>query len=181
MLRRLGGQLDHVAVRIAKIDRADELVLGDTARLDAARFPFRQHVAQHRCIDLERDMEIEVVLRLELERHVRGFEKGEERAVVETIERVQRGGLATALRFPDLERARERQPQEILIELPRLSRVAATICVVMQTLDHLRAPVFAPPKFCTRSPRCTRTFYHATRVSKRKRTICRPEKPLPRN
>ena len=57
------------------------------------RLPLGQHVAQHRFIDLERDVEIEVVLRLELERHVRGFEKGQERAIVQAIEGVQCGGL----------------------------------------------------------------------------------------
>src|SRR5207247_470839 len=46
VLRRLGGQLYHVSVRIAKVDRADELVLGDAARFDAARLALRQHVAQ---------------------------------------------------------------------------------------------------------------------------------------
>ena len=40
--------------------------------------------------DLERDVEIVVVLRLELERHVRRLEEGEAGAVVHAIEGMQR-------------------------------------------------------------------------------------------
>ncbi|HSG74769.1 MAG TPA: hypothetical protein VLA30_01370 [Burkholderiales bacterium] len=43
---------------------------------------------------LERDVQVEVVLVLELEGHVGRLEEGEVRAVVEPVERVQHAGLA---------------------------------------------------------------------------------------
>ena len=45
-------------------------------------------------LDLERDVQVVVVLRLELERHVGRLEEREVRAVVQLVERVQRVGLA---------------------------------------------------------------------------------------
>src|SRR5690349_11333087 len=76
------------------------------------------------------------MLLLELERHVRRLEEGEAGAVVQPVEGVQRLGLAAALGLLDLERLDERQPEEFLVELARLFRVAAAVGVVVQTFDH---------------------------------------------
>src|SRR5260370_1242823 len=58
-------------------------------------------------------------------------------------------GLAAGDGLFDLERVGERQAEEILVEAPCLFRVAATIGVVMQTLDHgdllFRSPARAGP------------------------------------
>ena len=98
----LGGQLDHVAVGIAEVDRADELVVGDAAHLAALRLALGEHRVERVGLDLERDVQVEVVLLLELERHVGRLEEGEARAVVELEEGVQhaRAGLAAGLGRP---------------------------------------------------------------------------------
>ena len=88
---------------------------------------------QRALVDLERDVQIEVVLRLEVERHVRRLEEREKGAVVHPVERVQDVGLAAGLGFADLERAGERQAEEILVEAARLLRVAAAVGVVVQS------------------------------------------------
>ena len=89
-------------------------------------------------LDFERDVQIEVMLVLELERHVGRLEEGEARAVVELEEGVQHAGagIAAGHGLLDLERVHERQTEEILVEAPRLFGIAAAIGVVMQTLDH---------------------------------------------
>src|SRR6185312_7490719 len=86
----------------------------------------------------QRDMQVEVVLLLELERHGRGLEEGEARAVVELIESMQHAavGFAAGHRLLDLERVHQRQAEETLVELPCLLGVAAAIGVMMQALDH---------------------------------------------
>jgi hypothetical protein len=65
-------------------------------------------------------VEVVVVPGLELEGHVRRFEEGQEGAVAEAVEGVQHARLAAALGLADLQRARERQPQEAFVEAPRL-------------------------------------------------------------
>src|SRR4051794_38659707 len=62
MSDELRGELDHVAVWVAKIDRVVEPVMGDAAGLDTGILAFRQHAVQRRPIHLEGYMEIEVVL-----------------------------------------------------------------------------------------------------------------------
>ena len=46
MFGGLRGQLDHIAVRIAEIDRVDEAVVGDAAGLDAGRLALGEHLLQ---------------------------------------------------------------------------------------------------------------------------------------
>ena len=65
------------------------LVIGDAAHLDARGLALRQHRLERVALDLERDVQVEVVLLLELERHVGRLEEREARAVVDPIERVQ--------------------------------------------------------------------------------------------
>jgi hypothetical protein len=67
---------------------------------DAARAPLRQHRLQRFGPDLEGDVQVEVVLRLEFERQVVGLEEGEVRAVVEPKEGVQRVRVAAVLVRP---------------------------------------------------------------------------------
>ena len=74
----LGGQLDHIAVGIAEIDRIDEAVIGNAARLFALGLPFLEHSPQILRFDFKRDMKVIVVLVLEFEGHVRRFEKCQE-------------------------------------------------------------------------------------------------------
>src|SRR5512145_2069431 len=85
---------------------------------------------------LQRNVQVEVVLRLELERPIRRFEEREKRAVSETVEGVQHVGRPSGLRASNLQRLGERQPEKILVEPARLFRVAAAISVVMQSANH---------------------------------------------
>jgi hypothetical protein len=73
----LGGELDDVAVRVAKVDRVDEAVVGDAAHLDARRPALCQHPLQAFLVDLQSNVQVVVVLRLELERAVGRLEEGE--------------------------------------------------------------------------------------------------------
>ena len=77
MAGTLGAQLDHVAVGITEVDGVDETVVRNTARLDAQRLSLCQHVGQHRRVDLQCNMQIEVMLGLEVEGHVGRFEEGQ--------------------------------------------------------------------------------------------------------
>src|SRR5262249_15253852 len=124
---RAGGELDDVAVRIAQVNRVDEAVIDDAAYLAAGCLRLIPHLAQHRLFDFERDVQIEVVLTFELERHVGRFEEREERTIVQAIERVEHVRHSPGLRLLDLERVGEREPQEALVELPRLLGAAAAI------------------------------------------------------
>src|SRR3954462_2195989 len=69
MSGELGGELDHIAVRVPKIDRVDEPVMGDAAGLDTGILAFRQHAVQRRPIHLERYMKIEVMLFMKRKGH----------------------------------------------------------------------------------------------------------------
>jgi hypothetical protein len=47
-----------------------------------------------------------------------------------------RVSMPAAFRFRDVERLHQRQPEETLVEAPRLLGVAAAVGVVVQSLDH---------------------------------------------
>ena len=111
-------------------------MVGGAAALDPLRAALGQHRLQRLGADLERDVQVEVVLRLELERQVGGLEEGQVRAVVEAVEGVQRARLAAGLGAADLDRVDQRQAEEILVEAARLLRVAAAVGVVVQLADH---------------------------------------------
>ena len=63
-----GRQLNNVAVGITKINGVDELVVRDTASLDARCLAFFEHRVQCIGVDLKRDVQIEIMLRLKFER-----------------------------------------------------------------------------------------------------------------
>src|SRR5438105_2270674 len=125
-----GGQFDDIAVGIAEIDRADRAVIDRPTHLDTLRPPFRQHRLEHVVLDAERDVQVEIVLPLEVERPVRDLEKGEAGAVIHRKEGVEADAVA------DFEGADQLQPEKILVEDTRLFRVAAAIGVVVQAFDH---------------------------------------------
>jgi hypothetical protein len=120
-------------------------VIRDAARFDSAPMPFVLHARQFGRLDLERDVQVEVVLRLELERHVRGLEERERGAVVHAEEDVDRPGTAAGLGLADLEGVRQWQAEEVLVEPARLLGVAATVGVVVQSLDHAAPCVSCRP------------------------------------
>src|SRR5262249_4948325 len=115
----------------------DESVIGDAARFDPALASFFQHRFERRFFDLEGDMQIEVMLRLEVERHVGCLEERQIRMIVELVESMQRLSSAPALRLLDFQRAGEPQAEEVFIKLARLLGIAAAVSVVMQFLDHI--------------------------------------------
>jgi len=138
----LRGELDDVAVRVAEVDRVDEAVVGDAAHLDARRLALVQHPLQIFLLDLQGDMQVVVVLRLELERAVGSLEEGEARAVVHAIEAVQHGGAPAALRLADDEGVGERQAEEVLVEAARFLGIPTTVRVVVKPLDHCKVSNF---------------------------------------
>src|SRR5262249_30203968 len=89
----VGGQLDDVAVRVAEIDRETEAVVDWPAHLKRAVAALLQHPFEDVIIDAERDVEVERVLALEVERPARHLEEGEAGAVVHLEEGVQRAPL----------------------------------------------------------------------------------------
>jgi hypothetical protein len=78
----VGGQFDDVAVRVAKIDRPTEAVVDRSAHFDSRRPPLIEHAVEHVVVDGERDVQIEVVLSLEIERLVRRLEEGKAGTVI---------------------------------------------------------------------------------------------------
>ena len=85
-------------------------------------------------------MQVEVVLRLELERQVAGLEEGEVRAVVEAKEGVQRVRVAARLGLADLDRVNEGQAEKVFLERARFFRIAAAVGVVVKFADHGEGP-----------------------------------------
>src|SRR5690349_13972551 len=90
------------------------------APLGEARVGFGALLIDHRRdligLDLERHVKVEVVLRLEIEVHVGRFEECEKRSVGELEEGVERARLPAGVRLADLERTREAQSEEVLVE-----------------------------------------------------------------
>src|SRR5215831_6377277 len=126
-----GGQFDNIAVRITEIDRADKAVIDRSSDLAAFGLSLLQHIVEDIGLDPERDMQIQGVLLFEVEGLAGDLEEGEARPVVHLEKGVKPAPLV------DLERADQAKPEEIFIEDPRLLRIAAAICIVMQTLDHV--------------------------------------------
>ena len=81
----------------------DETVIGDAACLDAARSSFLEHLMQGFAVDFERDVQVVIVLRFELEGAARHLEEGEKRPVAQPVEAMQHTGFATGLGLADLE------------------------------------------------------------------------------
>ena len=108
------------------------------AALDPGRLPFGQHGLQDLGRHLQRDVQIEVMLGLELERHVGRLKERQERAIVHSKERMQDFGLAATFGLVDRQSAAERKPEEVLVERPRFLRIATAIGVVVQAFDHVR-------------------------------------------
>ena len=88
----------------------------DAAGLDAALLALGQHRFQHLALDLQRDVQVEVVLGLELERHAGHFEEGEEGAVVHLEEGVKRAAIRACRSGVYLERADQWEAEKIFIE-----------------------------------------------------------------
>src|SRR5579885_1724120 len=136
----IGGQFDHIAVRVAEIDRAAEAVIDRAAHLDPMRLALLEHAVEHLVVDTQRYVQVEIVLPLELEGLAGRFEKRETRAVTHLKEGVQRLPVAY------LERADEGQAEEVLIESARLLRVAAAIGIVVQSFDVAHASLLRVPE-----------------------------------
>ena len=81
-------------------------------------------------------MQIEIVLRLELEGLVRHLEEFEEGIRAEPIGRVQQIDLASGRGAPGAERPHQRQLQQILVEAPVFLGIATAINVMMQAFNH---------------------------------------------
>jgi len=120
-----GGQFDHVAVRVAEIDRADKAMVDRSADLPAFGLGLLQHIVERIGLDAERDVQIQGILLLEIEGHAGHLEKREARAVIHLEEGVEPAALV------DLERADQAEAEEILVKPPRFFRVSAAIGVVM--------------------------------------------------
>ena len=109
-------------------------MVGDAAGLDAKRPALLELGVELPGLDLECDVEIEVVLRLELERPAGRLEERHARAVAHLEEGMQDVGRSPRLRLPDFESLHERKPQEVLVEAAGLLGIPATEGRVMKTL-----------------------------------------------
>ena len=72
------SELDNVTVRIPEIDRVQESVVRYAARVDPFLFTFCKHRVQGVVVDLERDVQIVIVLLFEFEGLAGRFEEGQE-------------------------------------------------------------------------------------------------------
>ena len=136
-----GREFDYVAVRVAKVDGFDDVMIGNAAAL----YPRCPALCQHRfklvARNFESDVQIKIVLLLEVERLSGYLEEGEIRTVIQPVESVQRLDRTSCLGFADLERGRERQSQEILVELACFRGIPAAPGVVVEAFDHMRCPL----------------------------------------
>jgi hypothetical protein len=108
-----------------------------------------------RLIGFERDVQIEIVLFLELERRIRNLEKRDERAIVQSEERVQRPHGAAGLRRSKFERRGQRQADHVLVEGARLFGIAAPKRHVMKRADHGSHTVLSSGRAWRRPARST--------------------------
>src|SRR5712691_3960821 len=111
-----GGQFDDVAIGVAEVDRAHKPVIDRTAHLAALRLSFLQHALESVVLDAERDVQIERILLLEVERRARHLEEGEAGAVIHLEEGMKRTAPV------DLKGADQTKTEEILVKGPRLLR-----------------------------------------------------------
>ena len=128
--------------------------------------PYSRLVGERPHPGLQRDVQIEFVLRFEVERHVRRLEERQVRMIVQLVEGMQRLRGTTALRLFDLERACEAKAEEIFVELARFLGIAAAVGVVVQFLDHGRFSLgnylTALPSYCTSAWRHSRRLLRAS-------------------
>ena len=99
----------------------------------AARQHRREDVRGH----FQRNVQIEIMLHLELERHVRRLKERQTGAVVHLVESMQGIRFSASLGFTNLKCFDQRQAEEVFIKRPRLRRITAAIRVVMQSFDHV--------------------------------------------
>jgi hypothetical protein len=119
-------------------NRSTEQNRGQRARalLDLPASPL-QHVIEGLWFDTERNVQIEWILRFEIERQSRHFEECQARAVLHLEEGMEGTGSLVCCRRIDLERADKAKTEEIFIKGSCLLGVPAPVGVVMQTLDHM--------------------------------------------
>src|SRR5215470_4956600 len=77
-----GGQFDDIPVGIAEINQAHKAMVNRPAHLPALGLRPLQHGLESVVFDAERDMEVERILPLELERRTRHLKKREARSIV---------------------------------------------------------------------------------------------------
>lgn len=111
-------------------------MVGDTSGLNVHSFTALEHVMQHIHRDLQRDMQIKIMLLFEIERAVGGFEEGEERPIVHFVKTMQNIRFVAGHGFPNSEGVGEGQAEKAFIELPSFFRITAPIGVVMKSIDR---------------------------------------------
>jgi hypothetical protein len=132
-----GCQLDDISVGIPKIDRPNKTVVNGPAHFSTCPLRLLQHVIEGLWFDTERNVQIEWILRFEIERQSRHFEECQARAVLHLEEGMEGTGSLVCCRRIDLERADKAKTEEIFIKGSCLLGVPAPVGVVMQTLDHM--------------------------------------------
>lgn len=146
MAGALRAQLEPVAVRVAKVDRFDEAVIRDAARLDALNLDLGHHLRDQRGVHLERDVQVAAVLLIEVERHVGHLKKASNDPVAQPARGVQCLGGPAALGFLDIERAGQRQSEEFLVEAPRQPRAVHKVLPLQSAMPRqtdFNQPLFA--------------------------------------
>ena len=108
-----------------------ETVVGYSPRFNAGRMPLVEHRLQNRRINFERDVKIEIPLRLEFEGCPGVLEKCQVGTVLHLIERVQHRGAAARFGFAYFQRPGQAEAEKVLVESAGFLRVAATISVVV--------------------------------------------------
>src|SRR6185295_1341999 len=106
-------------------------MIRDATGFNVPAVPFLAHRFERILCDFERDMQIEIMLCLELERRTRYFEECQMRSVVHAIEGVKDLSQPAGLRLLDVDGIDQRQAQEVLIETASLLGVPASIRCVM--------------------------------------------------
>ena len=109
-----------------------------------------QHGVEGLGLDPERDVQIQRVLALEVERRTGHLEEGEAGAVVHLEEGMERRA------FLYLERADHPQTEEILVKSPCLFGITAAISIVVQPLDHPPLPSLQSIHTTSLSFQCSR-------------------------
>src|SRR5262249_44838323 len=123
-----GGQFDHIAIGIAKIDRANKAVIDRATNLSPFRFSFLQHALEGVVLNPQRNVQIQCVLIFEIEGRSRHLEKSKAGTVVHLKEGMERTAVI------DFKGTDQTKTKEILVKGPRLLRIPTTIGVMVQTL-----------------------------------------------
>lgn len=130
-----GSKFEHVAVGVPEVNRFHDIMVSNTTNLHAEILTLFLESQKRLFVNLERNVQIKVVLLLEIKWHVSSLEKGNAGTIPHLVERMQHLGASSRLGGSDGESFDEGKPEEVLIELSGLLAVLTAVSSVVEVGD----------------------------------------------